>query len=195
MPWTRSGKCVYKKKADGSQGKKKGCSDSEEKAKKYMSKLYSLDETDLDETDPMFLGGGGAEEEEGVPMGELYLRNIIRRLVDAFRVVVDEIYDDPQVSAGMKNTFARITLSNFDEVMENFGARGAWSPEESGTIPPWAVPFYPIGQAREAEGAAGNQIGLGELAMRICYSNLEFEPKASARTDLVADGACPRRSA
>ena len=273
MPWTRSGKCVYKKKADGSQGKKKGCSDSEEKAKKYMSKLYSLDETDLDETDPMFLGGGGAEEEEGVPMGELYLRNIIRRLleaedpagpdtdpepgsprdaeddvvtlnvstepkkeydveepqwqafrkklskpggqertppneflikkldrrkarvpgqsdvVDAFRVVVDEIYDDPQVSAGMKNTFARITLSNFDEVMENFGARGAWSPEESGTIPPWAVPFYPIGQAREAEGAAGNQIGLGELAMRICYSNLEFEPKASARTDLVADGS------
>ena len=77
MPYTRSGKCVYKKKTDGSQGKKKGCSDSEEKAKKYMSKLYSLDETDLDETDPMFLGGGATEEEED-PMGEALLRKWVQ---------------------------------------------------------------------------------------------------------------------
>ena len=80
MPYTRSGKCVYKKKADGSQGKKKGCSDSEEKAKKYMSKLYSLDETDLDETDPMFLGGGAAEEEEG-SMDEAVLRTWVRTIL------------------------------------------------------------------------------------------------------------------
>jgi len=80
MPYTRSEKCVYKKKADGSRGKKKGCSDTEEKAKKYMSKLYSLDETDLDETDPMFLGGG-APEEEVDPMGEAILREWVHRIL------------------------------------------------------------------------------------------------------------------
>jgi len=46
MPYTRSGKCVYKKNTDGSRGEKVGCSDSEEEAKQYMKKLYSLDEMD-----------------------------------------------------------------------------------------------------------------------------------------------------
>ncbi|HIL97567.1 MAG TPA: hypothetical protein EYG51_16890 [Pseudomonadales bacterium] len=46
MPYTRSGKCVYKKNTDGSRGEKVGCSDSEEEAKQYMKRLYSLDETD-----------------------------------------------------------------------------------------------------------------------------------------------------
>ena len=40
----RSGKCVYKKKSDGTRGKKKGCSDNEEAAEKYMNKLYSVEE-------------------------------------------------------------------------------------------------------------------------------------------------------
>ena len=44
MPYMRSGKCVYKKKPDGSRGKKKGCSDNEKAAEKYMSKLYSVEE-------------------------------------------------------------------------------------------------------------------------------------------------------
>jgi len=44
MPYKRVGKCVYKKKSDGSKGKKKGCSKSVEKAKKYLKKLYSIEE-------------------------------------------------------------------------------------------------------------------------------------------------------
>ena len=44
MPYLRSGKCVYKKNSDGSKGEKVGCSDSVEKAKQYLSKLYSIEE-------------------------------------------------------------------------------------------------------------------------------------------------------
>tara|TARA_R100001126_G_scaffold76564_1_gene45426 strand:+ start:433 stop:609 length:177 start_codon:yes stop_codon:yes gene_type:complete len=44
MPYKRVGKCVYKKNSDGSKGKKKGCSTSVEKAKKYLKKLYSIEE-------------------------------------------------------------------------------------------------------------------------------------------------------
>lgn len=35
--------CVYKKNSDGSKGKLKGCSDSEEKAKAYMRRLYQVE--------------------------------------------------------------------------------------------------------------------------------------------------------
>ena len=44
MPYKRIGKCVYKKNPDGSKGKKKGCSASVNKAKKYLKKLYSIEE-------------------------------------------------------------------------------------------------------------------------------------------------------
>ena len=49
MPYKRVGKCIYKKKPDGSQGKKKGCSGSVSKAKKYLKKLYSVEELVKDE--------------------------------------------------------------------------------------------------------------------------------------------------
>jgi len=39
MPYVRRGKCVYKKDS----GDNVGCSDTEEKAKKYMKKLYSVE--------------------------------------------------------------------------------------------------------------------------------------------------------
>ena len=40
MPYIRVGKCVYKKNKSGGKGKKKGCSDSVEMAKKYMKALH-----------------------------------------------------------------------------------------------------------------------------------------------------------
>ena len=40
MPYERRGKCVYKKDT----GKKKGCSDSVEKTKKYLNKLRMVEE-------------------------------------------------------------------------------------------------------------------------------------------------------
>ena len=42
----RIGKCVYKKNKSGGRGEKKGCSDSAEGAKKYMAKLYSVEESE-----------------------------------------------------------------------------------------------------------------------------------------------------
>tara|TARA_B100000035_G_scaffold305677_1_gene306801 strand:+ start:1680 stop:3344 length:1665 start_codon:yes stop_codon:yes gene_type:complete len=41
MPYTRDGKCVYKKNKDGSKGKKTGCSDSVAMAKQYLKALYA----------------------------------------------------------------------------------------------------------------------------------------------------------
>lgn len=41
MPYVRDGKCVYKQNADGSKGALRGCSDSEEEAKRYMRALYA----------------------------------------------------------------------------------------------------------------------------------------------------------
>lgn len=39
MPYVRKGKCVYKKKPDGSAGAKKGCSSSVAGAKKHLAVL------------------------------------------------------------------------------------------------------------------------------------------------------------
>lgn len=44
MPYKRVGKCVYKKKRDGSLGKKTGCSKTVSMAKKYLKALYAVDE-------------------------------------------------------------------------------------------------------------------------------------------------------
>tara|TARA_Y100001973_G_C5135650_1_gene300169 strand:+ start:802 stop:972 length:171 start_codon:yes stop_codon:yes gene_type:complete len=40
MPYERKGKCVYKQ----GESDPVGCSDSAEKAKKYLKKLYSVEE-------------------------------------------------------------------------------------------------------------------------------------------------------
>ena len=40
MPFKRKGKCVFKITKSGKQGKKKGCSKSVAKAKKYLKALY-----------------------------------------------------------------------------------------------------------------------------------------------------------
>ena len=41
MPFKRKGKCVFKITKSGKQGKKKGCSSSVAKAKKYAKALYA----------------------------------------------------------------------------------------------------------------------------------------------------------
>ena len=51
MPYIRIGKCVYKKTKKGNRGKKKGCSKTAAKAKKYMNKLYMVDEDIIQEVD------------------------------------------------------------------------------------------------------------------------------------------------
>lgn len=59
MPYKRVGKCVYKKKRDGSKGKKVGCSANVKKAKKYLKKLYSIEEIVRDEIKKLLQDKGG----------------------------------------------------------------------------------------------------------------------------------------
>ncbi len=53
MPYVRKGKCVYRKNPNGSLTKK-GCSSSEEEAKKYLKKLYSVADTEDEEKNMTF---------------------------------------------------------------------------------------------------------------------------------------------
>lgn len=41
MPWIRYGKCVYKQNADGTMGKRVGCSKTVEKAEAHLRALYA----------------------------------------------------------------------------------------------------------------------------------------------------------
>ena len=53
MPYERKGKCVYKK----GQKKPVGCSDTIEMAKKYLKKLYSVEEMIREEVRKIFPEG------------------------------------------------------------------------------------------------------------------------------------------
>tara|TARA_R100000234_G_scaffold18237_1_gene10135 strand:+ start:4165 stop:4389 length:225 start_codon:yes stop_codon:yes gene_type:complete len=48
MPYTSSGKCVYKKNKDGSRGKKVGCTKGP--VKQYLKALYANTDEGLDKT-------------------------------------------------------------------------------------------------------------------------------------------------
>ena len=54
MPFKRKGKCVFKITKSGEQGKKKGCSKSVDKAKKYLKALYANSEDTMDEIKDYF---------------------------------------------------------------------------------------------------------------------------------------------
>ena len=82
MPYTRSKNCVYKKKADGSRGEKKGCSDSEEEAKQYMKRLYSLGEMDSELLDEDEVEDDINKSSEGMRRNEQLVRLLIRELFE-----------------------------------------------------------------------------------------------------------------
>ena len=48
MPYTSSGKCVYKKNKDGSRGKKMGCTKGS--VKQYLKALYANTDESVDKT-------------------------------------------------------------------------------------------------------------------------------------------------
>tara|TARA_R110002020_G_scaffold37239_9_gene112529 strand:+ start:908 stop:1132 length:225 start_codon:yes stop_codon:yes gene_type:complete len=50
MPYTTSGKCVYKKKKDGSKGEKVGCTKGS--VKKYLRALYANTDEGIDKNSP-----------------------------------------------------------------------------------------------------------------------------------------------
>ncbi len=54
MPFKRKGKCVFKITKSGKQSKKKGCSTSVEKAKKYARALYANSEDTMSEVKDYF---------------------------------------------------------------------------------------------------------------------------------------------
>ena len=54
MPFRRDGKCVFKIKKNNKKGKKKGCSDSVAKAKKYLKALYASSDDVMSEIKDYF---------------------------------------------------------------------------------------------------------------------------------------------
>ena len=54
MPFKRYGKCVFKITKSGKKGEKKGCSDSEAKAKKYVKALYANSDDIIEEIKDYF---------------------------------------------------------------------------------------------------------------------------------------------
>lgn len=55
MPFKRKGKCVFKITKSGAIGKKKGCSKSVSKAKKYAKALYANSDDVMSEVNNYFL--------------------------------------------------------------------------------------------------------------------------------------------
>jgi hypothetical protein len=54
MPFKRYGRCVFKITKSGKKGPKKGCSDSEAKAKKYVKALYANSDDVIEEIKDYF---------------------------------------------------------------------------------------------------------------------------------------------
>tara|TARA_B100000131_G_C18020239_1_gene574246 strand:+ start:34 stop:369 length:336 start_codon:yes stop_codon:yes gene_type:complete len=86
MPYIRVGKCVYKKTKSGKRGKRKGCSKSVEKAKKYVKKLYSIDESNEKHT---FILDAVNEIVSSLPVGHKnrnsqFAKQILRKVFEEF---------------------------------------------------------------------------------------------------------------
>jgi len=111
--------------------------------------------------------------------------------VAALKSVTDAVDGEDGLSSKTKGIFYRKLVEKFDEIMGPNGIANAptWTPATK-TIEDWAKPFISIGQAREDEGSGGTQLGMGELALVLCFSNLQFnkDEDKSARVDLVANG-------
>ena len=85
MPWTRKGKCVYKKNKDGSKGKKEGCSDSIEKAKDYLKALYA----NVDDATK--------KENKKMKITRDILKQIIKEELDYMGAEIEDISDEDEL--------------------------------------------------------------------------------------------------
>mgnify|MGYP001422813976 CR=1 FL=1 len=146
------------------------------------------DEGEVEEIDRQASGdllGGAIERKRSFTTGE----EIPDATVDIIKKIKDEIDGDDELSTKTKEIFYKTFIDNFDSILLGLKARDKWT-KKTQAIPEWALPFVNIGQAREDEGAGGTQLGMGELALFVAFSNVEFNKTEdkSPRTDLVADG-------
>jgi hypothetical protein len=89
MPYTTSGKCVYKKKRDGSRGEKVGCTDGS--VKKYLKALYANVDEKL------------TKEEQEMKLTQEELMRIIKE-----EVANDHIVEEQPIEEGLDPESMRI---------------------------------------------------------------------------------------
>ena len=98
MPYTTRGKCVYKKKRDGSRGKKVGCTDGS--VKKYLKALY----TNVDEK--------LTKEEQEMKLTQEELMRIIKE-----EVANDHIVEEQPIEEGLDPESMRIGLDAMMQIL------------------------------------------------------------------------------
>ena len=91
MPYTTSGKCVYKKKRDGSRGEKVGCTDGS--VKKYLKALYANVDEKL------------TKEEQEMKLTQEELMRIIKE-----EVANDHIVEEQPIEEGLDPESMRIGM-------------------------------------------------------------------------------------
>lgn len=100
MPYIRIKKCVHKKTSTGSVGKRVGCSQTIEKAKKYLTKLRSLKEGAT--VNPDILIDSVNEVISELPDGHK-LRNstiakaVLKKIYELFQKNDPSLVEDPKI--------------------------------------------------------------------------------------------------
>ena len=98
MPYTTSGKCVYKKKRDGSRGEKVGCTDGS--VKKYLKALYANVDEKL------------TKEEQEMKLTQEELMRIIKE-----EVANDHIVEEQPIEEGLDPESMRIGLDAMMQIL------------------------------------------------------------------------------
>ena len=127
-------------------------------------------------------------EKRGLTQESQAIQNAINKLWH-------RIFKNKGIQDNVRQTVSRILKANFTEIFgtpdavasPGIASPNSWSPGVN--LPAWAVPLYSVGQSRQGEtgtDAAGNEIGMGEIAMVIAFDNLSFGEGRSQRVDLVS---------
>ena len=93
MPYIRVGKCVHKKTKSGKRGKRKGCSKSVAKAKKYVKKLHSVHESEEKQS---FILDAVNEIVSSLPVGHKNRNSQFAK--EVLQKVFEEFYNNKQIS-------------------------------------------------------------------------------------------------
>lgn len=98
MPYTTSGKCVYKKKRDGSRGDEVGCTDGS--VKKYLRALYANVDEKL------------TKEEQEMKLTQEELMRIIKE-----EVANDHIVEEQPIEEGLDPESMRIGMEAMMQIL------------------------------------------------------------------------------
>ena len=143
MPYVRVGKCVYRKNADGSRGDLKGCSETEEEAKKYMRALYVHETKSVDAVaSPNALHGPGSLL--GVPGMGGKPAKVRKRMTRKYATdgIVDKMF--PALSAGVKTKESESLDAEREQTVQQFNEQfpSDYGKVASSSTNIWVVEVY-----------------------------------------------------